>query len=204
MEKSGQFYYDVNNAVSVINAQISNLKSIDSKFSNMDVSFNSKIAQNIKLGNNALANVMANELSAIRRLRKNTQNASLALEVVAIRFSTMTEFSMMMDTINPTVEMLTDIQKDLSKVVPSATDVLSQVHSISSDVLINSDINVNGEKISSVVDKDALLILNDVQNNLEDEAKEKLPEIPQSIISKRSNVNLKDDILNNGQVLLEN
>jgi division protein CdvB (Snf7/Vps24/ESCRT-III family) len=204
MEKSGQFYYDVNNAVSVINAQISNLKSIDSKFSNMDASFNSKIAQNIKLGNNALANVMANELSAIRRLRKNTQNASLALEVVAIRFSTMTEFSMMMDTINPTVEMLTDIQKDLSKVVPSATDVLSQVHSISSDVLLNSDINVNGEKISSVVDKDALLILNDVQNNLEDEAKEKLPEIPQSIISKRPNVNLKDDILNNGQVLLEN
>ena len=204
MEKSGQFYYDVNNAVSVINAQISNLKSIDTKFSNMDASFNSKIAQNIKLGNNALANVMANELSAIRRLRKNTQNASLALEVVAIRFSTMTEFSMMMDTINPTVEMLTDIQKDLSKVVPSATDVLSQVHSISSDVLVNSDINVSGEKISSVVDKDALLILNDVQNNLEDEAKEKLPEIPQSIISKRSNVNLKDDILNNGQVLLEN
>ena len=204
MEKSGQFYYDVNNAVSVINAQISNLKSIDSKFSNMDASFNSKIAQNIKLGNNALANVMANELSAIRRLRKNTQNASLALEVVAIRFSTMTEFSMMMDTINPTVEMLTDIQKDLSKVVPSATDVLSQVHSISSDVLLNSDINVNGEKISSVVDKDALLILNDIQNNLEDEAKEKLPEIPQSIISKRPPVNLKDDILNNGQVLLEN
>jgi division protein CdvB (Snf7/Vps24/ESCRT-III family) len=204
MEKSGQFYYDVNNAVSVINAQISNLKSIDSKFSNMDASFNSKIAQNIKLGNNALANVMANELSAIRRLRKNTQNASLALEVVAIRFSTMTEFSMMMDTINPTVEMLTDIQKDLSKVVPSATDVLSQVHSMSSDVLINSDINMNGEKIGSVVDKDALLILNDVQNNLEDEAKEKLPEIPQAIISKRSNVNLKDDILNNGQVLLEN
>jgi len=204
MEKSGQFYYDVNNAVSVINAQISNLKSIDNKFSNMDASFNSKIAQNIKLGNNALANVMANELSAIRRLRKNTQNASLALEVVAIRFSTMTEFSMMMDTINPTVEMLTDIQKDLSKVVPSATDVLSQVHSMSSDVLINSDINMNGEKIGSVVDKDALLILNDVQNNLEDEAKEKLPEIPQSIISKRPNVNLKDDILNNGQVLLEN
>jgi division protein CdvB (Snf7/Vps24/ESCRT-III family) len=204
MEKSGQFYYDVNNAVSVINAQISNLKSIDNKFSNMDASFNSKIAQNIKLGNNALANVMANELSAIRRLRKNTQNASLALEVVAIRFSTMTEFSMMMDTINPTVEMLTDIQKDLSKVVPSATDVLSQVHSMSSDVLINSDINMNGEKIGSVVDKDALLILNDVQNNLEDEAKEKLPEIPQAIISKRSNVNLKDDILNNGQVLLEN
>jgi division protein CdvB (Snf7/Vps24/ESCRT-III family) len=111
---------------------------------------------------------------------------------------------MMMDTINPTVEMLTDIQKDLSKVVPSATDVLSQVHSMSSDVLINSDINMNGEKIGSVVDKDALLILNDVQNNLEDEAKEKLPEIPQAIISKRSNVNLKDDILNNGQVLLEN
>jgi division protein CdvB (Snf7/Vps24/ESCRT-III family) len=202
MEKSGQFLYDVNNAISVINSQISQLQSIDKKFSNIDASFSSKIAQNIKLGNNARANVIANELSAVRRLRKNTQNASLALEVVAIRFTTITEFSMMMDAINPTIEMLTDIQKDLSKAVPSATDVISQVHNLSSDVLINSAINTDG-KISSVLDKDALSILNDVQNSLEDEAKEKLPEVPASIISKKHNINLKDDILNSGQILLE-
>jgi division protein CdvB (Snf7/Vps24/ESCRT-III family) len=204
MEKSGQFYYDVNNAISVINAQISHLKSIDTKFSAMDTNFSSKIAQNIKLGNNARANVIANELSAMRRLRKNTQNASLALEVVAIRFSTITEFSMMMDTINPTVEMLVDIQKDLSKAVPSATEVISQVHTLSSDVLINSSINTDVGKIGAVVDNDALSILSDVQNSLEDEAKEKLPEVPESIISKRSHINLKDDIINSGQVLLEN
>ncbi len=204
MEKSGQFYYDVNNAISVINAQISHLKSIDTKFSTMDTNFSSKIAQNIKLGNNARANVIANELSAMRRLRKNTQNVSLALEVVAIRFSTITEFSMMMDTINPTVEMLVDIQKDLSKAVPSATEVISQVHTLSSDVLINSSINTDVGKIGTVVDQDALSILSDVQNSLEDEAKEKLPEVPESIISKRSHINLKDDIINSGQVLLEN
>jgi division protein CdvB (Snf7/Vps24/ESCRT-III family) len=202
MEKSGQFYYDVNNAISVINTQISQLQSMDKKFSTIDSSFSSKIAQNIKSGNNAKANVIANELSAVRRLRKNTQNASLALEVVAMRFTTITEFSMMMDTINPTIDMLTDIQKDLSKAVPSATSVLSEVHTISSDVLINSTINTES-KIGSVVDKDALSILNDVQNSLEDEAKEKLPEVPESIISKRSNINLKDDILQNGQILLE-
>ena len=115
MEKSGQFYYDVNNAISVINTQISQLQSIDTKFSNIDASFSSKIAQNIKLGNNARANVIANELAAMRRLRKNTQNVSVALEVVAIRFTTITEFSVMMDTINPTIDMLTDIQKDSSK-----------------------------------------------------------------------------------------
>ena len=204
MEKSGQFYYDVNNAISVINAQISHLKSIDTKFSAMDTNFSSKIAQNIKLGNNARANVIANELSAMRRLRKNTQNVSLALEVVAIRFSTITEFSMMMDTINPTVEMLVDIQKDLSKAVPSATEVISQVHTLSSDVLINSSINTDVGKIGAVVDNDALSILSDVQNSLEDEAKEKLPAVPESIISKRSHINLKDDIINSGQVLLEN
>ena len=202
MEKSGQFYYDVNNAISVINTQISQLQLMDKKFSTIDSSFSSKIAQNIKSGNNTRANVIANELSAVRRLRKNTQNASLALEVVAMRFTTINEFSTMMDTINPTIDMLADIQKDLSKAVPSATNVLSQVHAISTDVLINSTINTES-KIGSVVDKDALSILNDVQNSLEDEAKEKLPEVPESIISKRSNINLKDDILQNGQILLE-
>jgi len=202
MEKSGQFYYDVNNAISVINTQISQLQLMDKKFSTIDSSFSSKIAQNIKSGNNIRANVIANELSAVRRLRKNTQNASLALEVVAMRFTTITEFSTMMDTINPTIDMLADIQKDLSKAVPSATNVLSQVHTMSTDVLINSTINTES-KIGSVVDKDALSILNDVQNSLEDEAKEKLPEVPESIISKRSSINLKDDILQNGQILLE-
>jgi len=202
MEKSGQFYYDVNNAISVINTQISQLQLMDKKFSTIDSSFSSKIAQNIKSGNNTRANVIANELSAVRRLRKNTQNASLALEVVAMRFTTINEFSTMMDTINPTIDMLADIQKDLSKSVPSATNVLSQVHTMSTDVLINSTINTES-KIGSVVDKDALSILNDVQNSLEDEAKEKLPEVPESIISKRSNINLKDDILQNGQILLE-
>lgn len=203
MEKTGQFYYDVNSAISVINSQISQLKVMDSKFSKIDANFATKITQNIKMGNNARANIIANELSAIRRLRKNTQNASLALEVVSIRFSTITEFSMIMDTINPTVEMLKDIQKDLSKAVPSANDVISQVHSITNDVLVNSNIDTDVGKIGTVVDKDALAILNDVQSGLEDEAKEKLPEVPETIISKRSNVNLKDDILNSGQVLLE-
>ena len=203
MEKSGQFYYDVNSAISVINTQISQLKVIDKKFSNIDANFSSKITQNIKSGNNARANIIANELSAMRRLRKNTQNASLALEVVAIRFTSINEFSAIMDTINPTVDMLQDIQKDLSKAVPSATNVLSEIHTLTDDVLTNSNIHADDGKIGSVVDKDALAILNDVQNSLEDEAKEKLPEVPESIISKRPTINLKDDILNSGQVLLE-
>ncbi|HKR74305.1 MAG TPA: Snf7 family protein [Candidatus Nitrosocosmicus sp.] len=203
MEKSGQFYYDVNSAISVINTQISQLRVIDKKFSNIDANFSSKITQNIKSGNNARANIIANELSAMRRLRKNTQNASLALEVVAIRFTSINEFSAIMDTINPTVDMLQDIQKDLSKAVPSATNVLSEIHTLTDDVLTNSNINTDEGKIGSVVDKDALAILNDVQNSLEDEAKEKLPEVPESIISKRPTINLKDDILNSGQVLLE-
>jgi len=203
MEKSGQFYYDVNSAISVINTQISQLRVIDKKFSNIDANFSSKITQNIKCGNNARANIIANELSAMRRLRKNTQNASLALEVVAIRFNTINEFSAIMDTINPTVEMLQDIQKDLSKAVPSATNVLTEIHTLTDDVLINSNINTDAGKIGSVVDKDALAILSDVQNSLEDEAKEKLPEVPESVISKRHTINLKDDILNSGQVLLE-
>lgn len=203
MEKSGQFYYDVNSAISVINTQISQLRIIDKKFSNIDANFSSKITQNIKCGNNARANIIANELSAMRRLRKNTQNASLALEVVAIRFTSINEFSAIMDTINPTVEMLQDIQKDLSKAVPSATNVLTEIHTLTDDVLINSNINTDAGKIGSVVDKDALAILSDVQNSLEDEAKEKLPEVPESVISKRHTINLKDDILNSGQVLLE-
>ena len=198
-----QFQNDIAGATSVVNSQLSRLRMLDKKFAAMDKDFRYKIAHNIKSGNNSRAKALANELSNIRRVRNTTQNVSLALEVVVIRFSTINEFAMVMETINPTIELIKEIQRDISTVVPSASGMISEVNSITSDVLVNSNLKLDINKIPTPIDADAISILNEVENMLEDEAKVRLPEIPTSIQEIRESKVAEKTVLDEKRVMVE-
>ncbi|MGB7557253.1 MAG: hypothetical protein WBM37_01940 [Nitrososphaeraceae archaeon] len=198
-----QFQNDIAGATSVVNSQLSRLRMLDKKFAAMDKDFRYKIAQSIKSGNNSRAKALANELSNIRRVRNTTQNVSLALEVVVIRFSTINEFAMVMETINPTIELIKEIQRDISTVVPSASGMISEVNSITSDVLVNSNLKLDINKIPTPIDADAISILNEVENMLEDEAKVRLPEIPTSIQEIRESKVTEKTVLDEKRVMVE-
>ena len=198
-----QFQNDIAGATSVVNNQLSRLRILDKKFAEMDKDFQYKIAQSIKSGNNSRAKALANELSNIRRVRDSTQNVGLALEVVVIRFSTINEFAMVMETINPTIDLIKEIQRDISTVVPSANGMISEVNSIASDVLINSSVKLDINKISTPIDTDAISILNEVEGMLEDEAKIRLPEIPESIKEIRPSKVVEKTVLDEKRVMVE-
>jgi division protein CdvB (Snf7/Vps24/ESCRT-III family) len=198
-----QFQNELAGATSIVNNQLSRLKMLDKKFAAMDKDFQYQIALNIKAGNNSRAKALANELSNIRRVQRTTQNVGLALEVVVIRFSTINEFAMVMDTINPTIELVKDIQKEISNVVPSANGVISEVSSITSDVLINSNIKIDVNKVSAPIDSEAVSILNEVEGILEDEAKVRLPEIPAAIETVKVSGKTEKPVLGEEKLLLE-
>ena len=198
-----QFQNELAGATSIVNNQLSRLKMLDKKFAAMDKDFRYQIALNIKAGNNSRAKALANELSNIRRVQQTTQNVGLALEVVVIRFSTINEFAMVMETINPTIELVKDIQKEISNVVPSANGVISEVSSITSDVLINSNVKVDMNKVSAPIDSEAVSILNEVEGILEDEAKVRLPEIPAAIETIKVSGKTEKPVLGEERLLLE-
>lgn len=198
-----QFQNDIAGATSVVNSQLSRLRILDKKFAAMDKDFQSKIAQNIKSGNNSRAKALANELSNIRRVRNSTQNVSLALEVVVIRFSTINEFAMVMETINPTIDLIKEIHRDISTVVPSANGMISEVNSITSDVLINSNVKLDINNISTPIDTDAISILNDVEEILEDEARIRLPVVQESMKEIRPSKVAEETVLDEKRVMVE-
>jgi division protein CdvB (Snf7/Vps24/ESCRT-III family) len=198
-----QFQNELAGATSIVNNQLSRLKMLDKKFAAMDKDFRYQIALNIKAGNNSRAKALANELSNIRRVQRTTQNVGLALEVVVIRFSTINEFAMVMETINPTIELVKDIQKEISNVVPSANGVISEVSSITSDVLINSNVKIDMNKVSAPIDSEAVSILNEVEGILEDEAKVRLPEIPAAIETVKVSGKTDKPVLGEEKLLLE-
>jgi division protein CdvB (Snf7/Vps24/ESCRT-III family) len=200
-----QLKSDMEKATSVVNNQLARLRMMDEKFSRMDKNFRHQIILNIKSGNNSQAKALAGELSNIRNVQRTTQNAGLALEVMLIRFSTINEFAMVMETINPTIGMIRDIQKDISKVIPAASNVFSEMQAMTSDVLINSDIKLDvGGKFSTPVDKDALSILNEIEGILENEAKAKLPEVPSGILEKSMDKKIHDEeVSDKSQIMIE-
>lgn len=204
-QQQQQFKSDIVNASLVLNNQLARLRMLDKKFTAMNKDLRNQIAANIKSGNNDRAKAIANELANIRHVQRTTQNMSLALEVVVIRFSTINEFAIILETINPTIEMIKDIQKDISKAVPTANEVLSEMTSMTSDVLINSNIKseVGKVPVSTPVDTEALSILNEVEGILENEAKVKLPEVPNSIHAVKIKQETDEHVIEDNQIMVE-
>lgn len=183
-DKRQQFVSQITNATGVVYNQLTRLKMLDRKFASTEAYYLEQITSNIKSGNNARAKILAMELTNVRRLRRTTQHTGLALEAVVIRFSTINEFALILDTIDPTIDMIKGIQSELSKAIPAAGLALSEVSTVTSDVLINANIKAEA-RISTPVDADALSILNEIEGVLEDEAKAKLPEVPTTIPSQK-------------------
>jgi division protein CdvB (Snf7/Vps24/ESCRT-III family) len=183
-DKRQQFVSQITTATGVVYNQLMRLKMLDKKFGSMELYYLEQITSNIKSGNNARAKIMATELSNVRRLRRTTQHTGLALEAVVIRFSTINEFAAVLDTIDPTIDMIKGIHTELNKAIPAASEALSEVSTVTTDVLLNANIKADA-RISTPVDADALSILNEIEDVLEGEAKAKLPEVPTSIPSQK-------------------
>jgi division protein CdvB (Snf7/Vps24/ESCRT-III family) len=204
MEKYPQLKLKLDNANTVVNNQLAKLRMLDNRFTSLDTDLRNKVIVNIKNGDNLRAKALANELANIRKIKNTTQKLLLSLEVIVIRFSTISEFAEVLDTINPMIETIKEVKDDIRNTVPMATNIISEMSTLTSDVLIQSNTNLNFDPISVPVNSDAIEILNEVQNIMEEETKLKLPDIPNSIPNKnKSSINNKEISKENSKVLLE-
>lgn len=199
MQHHTQFQNDLSNAAQVISNQITKLNKLSKKFGMMDTDFRKQIVQNIKVGNNVRARALANELVNIHRIQHTTKNMVMSLEVVALRSTIIGEFAVIMDTINPTIDLIKDIEKDISMVIPTAHGVLNDVTNASSEIL---NYNVNPDlKIIMPIDEDALKILSEVELSVEEETRQKLPDIP-ATINVTKNRNEYESLLEENEVMI--
>ena len=199
MQHHTQLQNDLSSAAQIISNQITKLNKLSKKFHMMDTHFRKQIVQNIKAGNNIRAKALASELVNIHKIQHTTKNMAMSLEVVALRSTIIGEFAVIMDTINPTIDLIKDIEKDISMVIPTAHEVLNDVTNASSEIL---NYNVNPEvKISMPVDEEALKILSEVEQSVEEETRQKLPDIP-ATINVVKNRNEYDSLVEENEVMI--
>jgi division protein CdvB (Snf7/Vps24/ESCRT-III family) len=199
MQHNTQLQNDLSGAAQVISNQITKLNKLSKKFDIMDTHFRKQIVQNIKVGKNVRAKALANELVNIHRIQHTTKNMAMSLEVVALRSTIIGEFAIIMDTINPTIDLIKDIERDISMVIPTAHEVLNEITNASSEIL---NYNVNPElKISMPIDEEALKILGEVEESVEEETRQKLPDIP-ATINVMKNRNELESLLEENEVMI--
>ena len=204
MEKYPLLKSKLDNASRVVNNQLSKLRMLDNRFTTLDTNLNNKIIINIKNGDNLRAKALANELVNIRKIKNTTQKLLLSLEVIVIRFSTISEFAEILNTINPMIDTIKEVKDDVKNTIPTATNIISEMSRLTTDVIIESNLNLTSDTISVPVNSDAIEILNEVQNIMEEETKIKLPDIPNSITIKNKSKVKNDETSNkNSKVLLE-
>lgn len=185
MEKYPQLQNRLAHATVVVNTQLAKLRILDKRFVSLDRELSGKVAINIKNGDTSNAKVIARELVNIRKIKNITQKLSIALEVIVIRFSTISEFAGILDTINPMINTIKEVQIDISDSVPHAKQLFSEMSSLTDNVLINTSLNLQSDTIHFPVNTEALDILNEVQSVMEEDTKNKLPEVPTHIRKKR-------------------
>jgi division protein CdvB (Snf7/Vps24/ESCRT-III family) len=204
MDKYPQLKTKLSNASTVVNNQLAKLRIMDSRFNMLEVDLNNKVINNLRNGDKVRAKVLANELAQIRKIKCTTQKLLMSLEVIVIRFSTVSEFAEILDTINPMIETINEIKDDINRTVPVASSIISEMSTLTSDVLMQANVNVDIHHISIPVNSDALEILNEAQNIMEEETKSKLPEIPISINHNTTYLSKKNELVaKNSEVLLE-
>ena len=204
MENYPQLKTKLSNASTIVNNQLAKLRILDSRFNTIDADLRNKVIINIKNGDNVRAKTLANELANIRKIKQTTKKLLMSLEVIVIRFSTVSEFAEILDTINPMIETVKEVKNDITKTVPVATSIISEMTTLTSDVLIQANVNVNIDNLSIPVNSDALEILNEVHNIMEEETKSKLPDIPNSINENAKYSSKKNELLTKkSKVLLE-
>jgi division protein CdvB (Snf7/Vps24/ESCRT-III family) len=181
MYRSPQLKSKLNNANTIVNNQLAKLRILDNKFNRIDKDLHDKVIANIKNGNNLRAKALANELAHFRKIKSTTKKLLLSLEITVIRFSTISEFSEVLDTINPMIETIREVKEDIKNTVPVATNLISEMSTLTSSILTHSNLDLNVEILSVPLKSDALEILSEVQNIIEVETKSKLPEVPKNI-----------------------
>jgi division protein CdvB (Snf7/Vps24/ESCRT-III family) len=202
MENYPQLKTRLSNASKIVNNQLAKLRMLDTRFNTLDADLRNKIIINIKNGDNLRAKTLANELANIRKIKQTSQKLLMSLEVIVIRFSTISEFAEVLETINPMIETVKEVKNDITKTVPAATSIIAEMSTLSSDLLIQTNVNANIDHISIPVNSDALEILNEVQTIMEEETKSKLPGIPNSINDNIKYSAKKNELLSKSSKLL--
>jgi division protein CdvB (Snf7/Vps24/ESCRT-III family) len=158
--------------------QIRKLNKAAKRFSERDKSLFAKTVEAYSKHDIMRAKVYANELAEIRKSEKQIMGTRLALEQISLRLSTVSDFGDVVNILSPSVDVLQNIGKGLSKTLPEAGKELGQIGDLLTGIVADSTQGVGLEIDFEAPNDDAKNILSEAAKIAEQNIKQNLPETP--------------------------
>jgi len=149
------------------------------RFEMRDADLFRKVIRAMEDRDRARANIYATELSEIRKVEKMLSQASLALQSVSMRLSTVSDMGDVVTVLSPARTLLNGIQSEMCSIMPEASQELGNIGSMLSDICSSTsnqycDISSVGTQVAN---EEALKILEEAEVAAEGKLKDRLPEI---------------------------
>ncbi len=123
------------------------------------------------------ANILATELSEIRKVEKMLSHASLALQSVSMRLSTVSELGDVVAVLSPAKGMLNSIRAEMGSIMPEASQELGNIGNLLSEIVTTTNQSSEGPSLSpSSSNPEAMQILAEAESMVEMKLRDQLPE----------------------------
>lgn len=166
-----------------IDLQINKLDQANEKFTTKDKALFAKLVDAYTKHDTARANIYANELAEVRKMAKLTMNARLALDQVALRMKTVTEFGDIVSTLGPAISVLRSVSVGMVGVMPEAENELADIGNMLSGLMFDAGSGSGMTLNFDSVNEDAAKILTEAATVAEQRVSSNFPDLPQGMAS---------------------
>lgn len=163
-----------------IQVQVGRVDQAQTRLKERDGVIFSKVVKAIQKNDTERANMLANELSEIRRMGLVLTQAKLALEQLVLRLNTVTDLGDFTATLAPAMSIIRDVKPGLVNLIPEAEREIGEISTLLSGILIESgqitpsqtSFDVSNEEAERVLEEASLI----ARNNMNDS----FPDIPET------------------------
>jgi division protein CdvB (Snf7/Vps24/ESCRT-III family) len=172
-----------------LDAQTRTLDTAVHRFEMRDKEIFQRVVKAMTERDTARANILATELGEIRKVEKMLSHASLGLQSVSMRLSTVSEMGDLVAILSPAKGMLNGIRSEMCSILPEADMELGSIGNLLSDICTSTNQGNDTPVNTIMASADALQILEEAEVAAENKLREKIPEaVTGTAINKRASV----------------
>jgi division protein CdvB (Snf7/Vps24/ESCRT-III family) len=165
-------------AVKKLELQITRLDQANERFTQKDKALFAKLVDAYTKHDTSHANIYANELAEVRKMAKLTMNARLALDQVALRVRTVSEFGDIVSTLGPAIGVLRSVSVGMVGILPEAENELGEIGNMLSGLMFDAGTCSGSSLNFNSVNEDASKILAEAATVAEQRVSANFPDLP--------------------------
>jgi division protein CdvB (Snf7/Vps24/ESCRT-III family) len=160
-----------------LDVQTKMLDAAVTRFQNRDAEIFNRVVKAMANREEARANILATELSEIRKVEKMLSHASLALQSVSMRLSTVSEMGDLVAVLSPAKGLLNNIRTEMCSIMPEASQELGNIGNLLGEIVTTTNQGTDIPMNSTAANEDALQILQEAEVAAAKHLEQKFPEV---------------------------